>query len=503
MGSDYIQEQDPSQPIADMDGYVKDYSEALEEEAGCIARLTRPNRGDTVYPPNFLFLSMTGRGRIAKPKYLRASKQSKAHSVLICRTCEARFNGPLALQNHIDNSHPRAFTCVFNFAGCESSFASKNEWKRHVSTQHLILNTWVCNLDNCGIAHTEPSSSSKKYSVGASSRGAIFNRKDLFTQHLRRMHAPPLRHANKEKSAWEDRIKDLQEICQQVNRQSPRVLRCPVAECGVHFGGSKCWDDYMEHVAKHLEKAAVTKDAPSVRHEIEQLFVAWALQEGVINLLDGEYKLTSTSIWLDNGLGQDAEGEDEDAEGEDEDAAGEDEFQQFHRPGPNQSYPSQQRQKQVDYPQHFDQDAKSPFYLSGDILMKRKSEESATVKMEYTDSGYYSSNARTNVDKAEVAGPDATDIAGDDTRTIYSAVTAVMPEIAHQSISDICRDIYRNLEPHVDDKTWEYLSSTIPELIKTLALRLGLGSSDEFNRRIMHFVHKHHQCVLVWFSYFE
>jgi hypothetical protein len=115
----------------------------------------------------------------------------------------------------------------------------------------------------------------------------------------------------------------------------------------------------------------------------------------------------------------------------------------------------------------------------------------------------YSSNVQTMVDKAEITSSDAIDIAGDDMRTIYSAVAAIMPEIAGQSISDVCKDIYDRLEPHVDDKTWESLSSTIPRLIKTLALKLGLGASDEFNWGIMHFVHKHHQWVLVWFSYFE
>ena len=120
--------------------------------------------------------------------------------------------------------------------------------------------------------------------------------------------------------------------------------------------------------------------------------------------------------------------------------------------------------------------------------------------MEYTDSGYasalnsnYSSNEQGVVDKAEFTNPDATDTVGDDIRTIYSAATTVIPEIGRQSISDVCKDIYNRLEPHVDNKTWESLSSTIPGRIKILALKLGSGSSDEFNRRIMHFVHKHHQ----------
>ncbi|EZF70942.1 hypothetical protein H105_06858 [Trichophyton soudanense CBS 452.61] len=41
----------------------------------------------------------------------------------------------------------RIFTCVFAPYGCTSSFASKNEWKRHVLSQHLQLGFYRC--DQC------------------------------------------------------------------------------------------------------------------------------------------------------------------------------------------------------------------------------------------------------------------------------------------------------------------------------------------------------------------
>ncbi len=64
--------------------------------------------------------------------------------------------------------------CIFNFAGCKTTFDEERHWKRHVETQHLLLDYWRCTAGACA---NHPN-------------GAIFNRKDLFTQHLLRVHAP-------------------------------------------------------------------------------------------------------------------------------------------------------------------------------------------------------------------------------------------------------------------------------------------------------------------------
>ncbi|KAL9051386.1 MAG: hypothetical protein Q9162_006040 [Coniocarpon cinnabarinum] len=66
---------------------------------------------------------------------------------------------------------PRPFSCPLAPYSCLKTFTSKNEWKRHVLTQHLLLGFWRCDL--CPDAATRPND---------------FNRKDLFVQHLRRMH---------------------------------------------------------------------------------------------------------------------------------------------------------------------------------------------------------------------------------------------------------------------------------------------------------------------------
>ncbi|KLU86747.1 hypothetical protein MAPG_05757 [Magnaporthiopsis poae ATCC 64411] len=73
------------------------------------------------------------------------------HGHLTCRDCPqaTSFTTEGALENHVKKQHKRPFVCVFAFAGCVSTFASKNEWKRHVLSQHILLHFWVCTQDDC------------------------------------------------------------------------------------------------------------------------------------------------------------------------------------------------------------------------------------------------------------------------------------------------------------------------------------------------------------------
>lgn len=192
-----------------------------------------------------------------------------------------------------------------------STFASKNEWKRHVSSQHLNLNSWVCTLGACG-----KSSTGKKDGAGATGggKGAEFNRKDLFTQHLRRMHSPfSVKRQNKKNIEWEERLKELQQSCLRVKRLPPRELRCPVNGCETVFEGNGCWDDRMEHVGKHLEKCA--SGGEEVRQEDDGLLVEWARREGIVERrVGGGWRLGGG--WAERG--EEEEGDDVDADGEDE-----------------------------------------------------------------------------------------------------------------------------------------------------------------------------------------
>jgi hypothetical protein len=68
-----------------------------------------------------------------------------------------------------------------------------------------------------------------------------------------------------------EKLKELAVSCLRVKRPPSRLL-CPVGSCGTVFEGQGCWDDRMEHVGKHLEKAAASTGAYKfeVRQEDDQ-----------------------------------------------------------------------------------------------------------------------------------------------------------------------------------------------------------------------------------------
>ncbi|KAF2035957.1 hypothetical protein EK21DRAFT_106792 [Setomelanomma holmii] len=139
----------------------------------------------------------------------------------------------------------RHFPCPLAAYGCNSTFSSKNEWKRHVSTQHIKLGYWRCDL--CPPT-TDPNDDQTSYYND-------FNRKDLFTQHLRRMHAAPKDGRSgspKEFSVTEDNLPSYQVRCLQSLRTAPQQSNCLF--CEKTFEGPQSWEERMEHVGRHLEK---------------------------------------------------------------------------------------------------------------------------------------------------------------------------------------------------------------------------------------------------------
>ncbi|OLN85889.1 hypothetical protein CCHL11_05400 [Colletotrichum chlorophyti] len=194
---------------------------------------------------------------------------SSRNSKILCTECTTAFSDESIYQKHMKQHHTRPFVCVFNYAGCPSTFASKNEWKRHVSSQHLALQYWLCIQDGCCKTKNPPtnrrssSMTTSDYTAPtppALPNGAIFNRKDLYTQHVRRMHVPPnVRKAQKQKKPtpeWDERLKSLQAEAETTRCDLPQHMSCPAAGCTQEFRGPQAWDERMEHVARHLERAA-------------------------------------------------------------------------------------------------------------------------------------------------------------------------------------------------------------------------------------------------------
>ncbi|KAF9735960.1 hypothetical protein PMIN06_002504 [Paraphaeosphaeria minitans] len=171
----------------------------------------------------------------------------------------------------------RHFPCPLTMYGCLSTFSSKNEWKRHVSTQHIKLGFWRCDLCATTVDPHDPQSVYHN----------DFNRKDLFTQHLRRMHAAPSTSSHRSQKEYpvnEDNIADHQKRCFQVLRKTPARSNC--LYCDETFTGPSAWDNRMEHIGRHLEKDR--KVGSVIGHvatwNIDKELERWLSDEGIITL---------------------------------------------------------------------------------------------------------------------------------------------------------------------------------------------------------------------------
>ncbi|KAF2170575.1 hypothetical protein M409DRAFT_19393 [Zasmidium cellare ATCC 36951] len=147
----------------------------------------------------------------------------------------------------------RSFPCPLSIYGCTSTFGSKNEWKRHVNTQHMRMGFWRC--DMCKNGDRKPND---------------FNRKDLFIQHVRRMHplsaTSPATAGLPAPSKSSKDGEDMQ-LLQTAAARCYKALRHPPEEscclfCDRTFSGEGTWDDRMEHVGRHLELIRRANDQP-------------------------------------------------------------------------------------------------------------------------------------------------------------------------------------------------------------------------------------------------
>ncbi|KAG6113799.1 hypothetical protein E4U14_001627 [Claviceps sp. LM454 group G7] len=231
----------------------------------------------TTAPAMLEDVKMTPDSKITKTPRRSATKQET-----LCSHCShAPFKDYSSLRKHVAAAHTRPFPCAFSFAGCTSTFGSKNEWKRHIASQHLCLQYYRCSA--CPQSAIE-------------GRGNEFNRKDLFTQHLRRMHAPfQIKRAISPGDAriqtdWEAHVKEMQTSCLVTRRQPPQRAACPKHDCHKSFEGQSAWDEWTEHVGRHMEKG----EGPDLA--ADELLTKWALEEDIIEETgEGQYRLCNAS----------------------------------------------------------------------------------------------------------------------------------------------------------------------------------------------------------------
>lgn len=197
------------------------------------------------------------------------------------------FSPPIA-QTKTKGPKFAALPCPLAAYGCTSSFISKNEWKRHINTQHLRLEAWLC--DEC------PKRDIKRE----------FNRKDLFIQHLKRMHPAPCdAHAPKaqpvkakttksaatknERSGKGSKADDTDPALLEAEQRCHIVLRQPPSEsvclfCSTNFSGRGSWEARIEHIAKHMEQYKKSgRDVPSPKTwRADRALEQWLVSESVI-----------------------------------------------------------------------------------------------------------------------------------------------------------------------------------------------------------------------------
>jgi hypothetical protein len=318
-------------------------------------RNTRPMPSPYAKPSSHKSISKVSRPRASQSSSSRSSNSKaaikmdkKGPHACTSQACKQLppFSSVVEFEKHNKTVHSKRYICTFAFAGCPSIFNSKNEWKRHCTSQHLGLEEWECTeclphtngrSSTSGMTNTTSNSSSGSLGasgeIGASggngkghgsSRPGTFNRKDLFTQHLRRMHAPAnVKRNQKTTPHWEARLLALQTAGHRSRRRAPEHVGCSV--CGTDYVGRAAWDGMMECLAKHAEAGG--ESTPSASSGVNQLVLAWAVHEGVVttdgasgwNLVGGKSESRARQPEVDR-RGYDNVYEDgyEDAEGEEE-----------------------------------------------------------------------------------------------------------------------------------------------------------------------------------------
>lgn len=174
----------------------------------------------------------------------------------------------------------RQFICSFAHYGCTSTFSSKNEWKRHITSQHLQLGAYRCDIGDCNLRRRSSSldlpkrADSNHRATHIQQQDKGFNRKDLFIQHLRRMHGP--QSASKQDLSTKEEEALVSQRCWHQQREPPQHSKCGF--CDQEFKGERSWEERMEHVGKHFER-----DEKLPKVEVEDAYLReWAIEEGII-----------------------------------------------------------------------------------------------------------------------------------------------------------------------------------------------------------------------------
>lgn len=196
--------------------------------------------------PEYIPKSGRRNSKSTKSRPTTSRRNSHTSKLSTSSSTKTRVTKPSKSKKSTSAGLLRPFPCPLAAYGCQSTFTSKNEWKRHVSTQHIKLGFWRC--DMC------PATTDAHNLIFND-----FNRKDLFTQHLRRMHAThpfslaanPSAYTAGQTVISDEAILEHQRRCYITLRSNPPRSGCLF--CSRIFQGEGSWEERMEHVGAHFE----------------------------------------------------------------------------------------------------------------------------------------------------------------------------------------------------------------------------------------------------------
>ncbi|KAL6700691.1 hypothetical protein J3F84DRAFT_402678 [Trichoderma pleuroticola] len=138
---------------------------------------------------------------------------------IICPECKKAFSRNCELRKHMKR-HQKPYGCTYKT--CGKKFGSKNDWKRHESSQHFQLESWNCNFEGCDI---------------------VVPRRELFKSHL-------MDHHNVQDS---QEIEKRQEDCRLGRHCDPRFW-CGFCDKFVEINGEvvNSWTKRCDHIDSHL-----------------------------------------------------------------------------------------------------------------------------------------------------------------------------------------------------------------------------------------------------------
>lgn len=141
--------------------------------------------------------------------------------------------------------HEKPYGCTYKM--CQKTFGSKNDWKRHESSQHFQLESWNCDILNCN---------------------KVLPRRELFKMHLRNYH----------------KVQDSQEIenkleSRRLGRHCDPRFWCGFCDGFVEIEGevANSWTKRCDHIDSHL----FGKDGLEKKTMSEWRYLEDRLEEGV------------------------------------------------------------------------------------------------------------------------------------------------------------------------------------------------------------------------------